>query len=79
MREAAGQNIKSSIFHTFTRDTRDDRLIGTRGFFFKIHHEIAGLGGDASFYKSEAQGQVSRPLFPHIVSVKSCKDSLPDL
>ncbi|KAI0646129.1 surface antigen-domain-containing protein [Trametes meyenii] len=62
MREAAGQSIKSSVYHSWTRDTRDDRLLGTRGSYTKFFQEFAGLGGDASFYKTEAQGQFARSL-----------------
>lgn len=68
MRENAGQTVKSSIFHSWTRDTRDDRLLGTRGSYLKTIQELAGLGGDASFFKTEVHGQISRPLFPHVVS-----------
>ncbi|EMD31954.1 hypothetical protein CERSUDRAFT_119283 [Gelatoporia subvermispora B] len=66
IREAAGQNIKSAVSHTWVRDTRDDRLVGTRGSFLKFFNELAGLGGDASHYKTEAQGQFSRALFPGV-------------
>ena len=68
MRENAGQTVKSSVFHSWTRDTRDDRLLGTRGSYLKTIQELAGLGGDASFFKTEVHGQISRPLFPHVVS-----------
>ncbi|KAI0353404.1 hypothetical protein OH77DRAFT_628273 [Trametes cingulata] len=64
MREAAGQSVKSSVYHSWTRDTRDDRLLGTRGSYTKLFQEFAGLGGDASFYKTEAHGQFARSLFP---------------
>ena len=67
MREAAGQSIKSSVYHSWTRDTRDDRLLGTRGWYSKFFHEFAGLGGDTSFYKAEAQGQLARSLLPGVV------------
>ncbi|EAU81471.1 mitochondrial protein [Coprinopsis cinerea okayama7 len=64
MRQAAGESIKSSIFHSYTLDTRNDRIAATRGGYVKFYHEFSGLGGDASFYKTEAEGQVSRPLIP---------------
>lgn len=67
MREAAGQSVKSSVYHSWTRDTRDDRLLGTRGSYLKFYNELAGVGGDASFYKTEAQGQAARSLFPGVV------------
>ncbi|KAK7059619.1 SAM50-like protein SPAC17C9.06 [Favolaschia claudopus] len=63
IREAAGQSVKSSLSHTFSLDSRDDRLFPTKGFYLKTFHEMAGLGGDASFLKSETHAQVSRPLF----------------
>ncbi len=68
MREAAGQSIKSSVFHSWTRDTRDDSVLGTHGSYLKIFQEFAGLGGDASFYKAETSGQFSRPIIPGLVS-----------
>ena len=68
MREAAGQSVKSSVFHSWTRDTRDDKILGTRGSYTKFFHELAGAGGDTSFYKAEAHGQLSRSLFPGVVS-----------
>ncbi|KAH9896670.1 surface antigen-domain-containing protein [Cubamyces lactineus] len=64
IREAAGQSIKSSVYHSWTRDTRDDKLLGTRGSYSKFFQEFAGLGGDASFYKTEAHGQFARSLLP---------------
>ena len=53
-------------------DTRDDRMMATKGVYAKLFQELAGqapglgtgvgLGGDASFYKIEAEGQVSRKV-----------------
>jgi len=67
MREASGHSLKSSLSHTWVRDTRDDKLTGTRGIYTKVSQEIAGIGGDAKFHKLEAEGQLSRPLFPGAV------------
>ncbi|KAJ6616408.1 surface antigen-domain-containing protein [Mycena sp. CBHHK59/15] len=66
MREAAGTSMKSSISHTFVLDSRNDRLTPTQGFYLKSVHELAGFGGDASFIKSETQGQVSRRILPGV-------------
>ncbi|KAG6811989.1 hypothetical protein H0H92_004954 [Tricholoma furcatifolium] len=62
VREAAGQNLKSSLSHNFVLDTQNDTLMPTRGCRFKIANEFAGLGGDASFYKGEVEGHISRPI-----------------
>ena len=67
MREAAGQSIKSAVYHSWTRDTRDDKILGTRGSYAKFFHELAGAGGDASFYKAEAHGQLARSISPGVV------------
>ncbi|KAJ7138464.1 surface antigen-domain-containing protein [Mycena crocata] len=66
IREAAGTTVKSSVSHTYVLDSRNDRLRPTQGFYLKTAHEIAGLGGDASFLKSETHAQVSRPVFPGV-------------
>ena len=68
MREAAGLSIKSAVSHSYMRDTRDDALLGTRGSYVKLSHELAGLGGDARFYKAEGAGQLARRLLPGVVS-----------
>lgn len=36
VRDAAGQSVKSSISHTFTRDTRDDPFVATKGSYLKL-------------------------------------------
>ncbi|BGP34898.1 hypothetical protein JCM10296v2_006722 [Rhodotorula toruloides] len=62
MRDAAGPTVKSSISHTFTRDTRDDPFVATRGHYLRLRQEYAGLGGDAQFVKAEQEGTISRSL-----------------
>ncbi|KAF8880024.1 surface antigen-domain-containing protein [Infundibulicybe gibba] len=63
IRECAGETLKSSLSHLYLRDTRDDRIAATKGIYMKLFQEVAGLGGDASFYKAEAESQISRPIF----------------
>lgn len=58
MREAAGFSLKSSLSHTFVRDTRDTPAAPSQGTYLKLFQELAGLGGDASFLKFEAESQV---------------------
>ena len=68
VRTAAGTSTKSSLFHTWTRDTRDHPILGTRGIRAQLRHELAGLGGGASFYKAEGSLHASRVLHPGLVS-----------
>ncbi|KAB5592902.1 Small nuclear ribonucleoprotein hPrp3 [Ceratobasidium theobromae] len=63
IRQFAGYTSKSSISHTLTRDTRDSPLQGTRGSYLRYFQELAGLGGDASFLKSETDSRISRALW----------------
>lgn len=44
MRVAAGPSVKSALSHTYILDTRDDRFMATRGFYFRFYHELAGAG-----------------------------------
>lgn len=62
IREVAGFSTKSALSHLFTRDTRDSIAVPTRGWYLKLFHELAGLGGDASHVKSEGDMQVARAL-----------------
>ncbi|KAK7060187.1 hypothetical protein VNI00_000952 [Paramarasmius palmivorus] len=77
VREAAGQTSKSSVSYAYTRDTRDDRVSATRGFYTKVHQELAGLGGDASFYKAETENHISRLIAPGVsLSFSACSGLL---
>jgi hypothetical protein len=68
VRTAAGTSTKSSLFHTWTRDTRDHPILGTRGARAQLRHEFAGIGGGATFYKAEGSLHASRVLRPGLVS-----------
>ncbi|KAG8853694.1 hypothetical protein FRB91_004527 [Serendipita sp. 411] len=63
IRRSAGTSLKSSIHYNFIHDTRDDSVMGRRGMYFKLNHELAGIGGDTSFAKIETESQASRQLF----------------
>ena len=46
-----GPWTRSSVSHSFTYDTIDDRTLPRDGIFAQITQEFAGLGGDSDFYK----------------------------
>ena len=65
VREDAGDSVKSSIFHTWINDQRDNPLLPSRGFYAKTQNELAGVGplkGDVSFWKSELETQAAIPV-----------------
>lgn len=76
MRQAAGTTSKSSISYAYTLDTRDDRISASRGVYAKLYQEVAGLGGDASFYKAEAETQVSRSLLSGVSASLALRSGL---
>ncbi|KAI9475656.1 MAG: surface antigen-domain-containing protein [Benjaminiella poitrasii] len=55
VRSQSGDNNKTSVFHSFVRDHRDDTVLPTKGHYIGVFQELAGLGGqgDASFLKHE--------------------------
>lgn len=53
IRDQAGHSLKSSLIHSWTRSTRDDSMLPTRGHLARLVSEFAGLGGDSTFLKSE--------------------------
>ncbi|TPX17306.1 uncharacterized protein E0L32_012220 [Thyridium curvatum] len=65
VRTDAGDSVKSSITHTFTRDRRDNPMLPQRGYLIRTVSELAGwgpLGGDVSFSKSELELAGALPL-----------------
>ncbi|KAG2219232.1 hypothetical protein INT45_004592 [Circinella minor] len=65
VRANSGQNIKSSLVHTFVNDTRDNVTMPTKGKYLAVTQEFAGIGqrGDANYFKNELAAQVHQTLF----------------
>lgn len=65
VRADAGDSVKSSIFHSWVNDKRDNSLLPSRGYYAKVFNELAGWGplkGDVSFWKSEIETQGAIPI-----------------
>ncbi|KAF7591755.1 hypothetical protein BBP40_001135 [Aspergillus hancockii] len=65
VRADAGDSVKSSVFHTWSQDRRDNSLLPSRGYYAKAINEVAGWGplkGDVSFWKSEIETQGAVPV-----------------
>jgi len=74
VRGDAGDSVKSSLRHTFTRDHRDNHLLPTRGWMVKSESEVAGwggLGGDVAFGRGEMEAQIAAPLGTSGISVSA--------
>ncbi|KAK1825945.1 surface antigen-domain-containing protein [Podospora conica] len=74
VRSEAGDSLKTSLSHTFTRDRRTGPFpfIPSRGYLIRTISELAGWGplqGDVSFAKSEVELAAVAPLGPPGVTV----------
>jgi len=58
--------LTSSVGYTFQWDGRNDPITPTRGFDFSLSQDIAGLGGDVRFLRTEITGAAYRGLFPGV-------------
>ncbi|MGB3875583.1 MAG: outer membrane protein assembly factor BamA [Shinella zoogloeoides] len=57
-----GPWVRSSISHTLTFDTIDDRTLPRDGIFAQVTQEFAGLGGDSEFYKISGKARYFHTL-----------------
>jgi len=62
VRENSGHSLKSSLRHILCVDRRDSPVFPTRGSFFKLNQEFAGLGGNVGFFKNELELQANLPV-----------------
>lgn len=57
-----GDSLMSSIGQSITYDKRDNRQDPTEGFFVRFGTDIAGLGGDERFIRTELSGTYYYPF-----------------
>lgn len=65
VRADAGDSVKSSVFHSWVNDKRDNPLLPSSGYYAKTFNEVAGAGplkGDVAFWKSEIETQSAVPI-----------------
>lgn len=65
VRANAGDSVKSSLFHSWAVDRRDNPFLPSRGYYAKTFNELAGWGpmkGDVAFWKSEVETQNAIPI-----------------
>ncbi|VDN55114.1 unnamed protein product [Dracunculus medinensis] len=62
IREYAGHTIKCSLENSVAFDTRNNRLLPSKGLLLRFAQEYAGLMGDATFVKHQFDFQAAAPL-----------------
>jgi outer membrane protein insertion porin family len=65
----AGQRLISSAGYSLTYDTRNNRLNPSRGLYFALTQELAGLGGDANYLQTVLEGRGYYPIYEGITLV----------
>ncbi|KAJ8706405.1 hypothetical protein PYW08_011031 [Mythimna loreyi] len=62
VRQSCGPQLKSSLRHTISMDSRDADIFPTEGLWLFISNELAGIGGSVANFKSEIQFQANHML-----------------
>ncbi|CAL8100376.1 unnamed protein product [Orchesella dallaii] len=57
-----GHAFKSALRHTLRIDTRDRLMFPGRGVYVNLLQELAGIGGDVKYHKSDVDLQYNYPL-----------------
>ncbi len=57
------QELSSALGYSFQWDRRNDPFEPTRGFDFSLSQDLAGIGGDVRYVRTEATGAAYRGLF----------------
>ena len=64
-----GERLISSAGYSLTYDTRNNRLNPSRGLFFALTNELAGLGGDANYLQTIVEARGYYPIYEGITLV----------
>lgn len=54
--------LKSAVSYTIGRDRLDNRVDPSEGSLFELAQEVAGIGGDASYYRTVLSGAYYKPI-----------------
>ncbi|MBI1250040.1 MAG: outer membrane protein assembly factor BamA [Alphaproteobacteria bacterium] len=63
-----GTFLTSVLGYTFNWDRRNDPVSPTRGFDFEFSQDLAGLGGDVNYLRTETQAGVYYGILPGLVA-----------
>jgi outer membrane protein insertion porin family len=62
IRAQAGERMTSSVGQTLLYDQRNDRFDPTDGYFGQLSMDVAGLGGDVKYVRTEVAGGYFYPI-----------------
>lgn len=67
IKEASGSRLTSLVGYTLSYNTLDNNKNPTTGFYAELRQDVAGLGGDAKFFRTTADARYYYPLYEDIV------------
>ena len=56
IRSQSGTTIRSEVSHRLTYDRRDNIVTPTKGYVVRMTNDVAGLGGDVSYFRNRLRG-----------------------
>ena len=62
IKDQAGKNINSSAGQSFTYDDRNNKNDPSKGYYFRLSQEYAGIGGDSHYLKHEGKAGYYYPI-----------------
>ena len=63
--------MSSILGYTIAWDRRNDPITPTRGWDLRVSQDLAGLGGDVKYLRSDVRGTLYRGIFPSVVATAS--------
>ncbi len=67
IKEAAGRRLTSLVGYTLSYNSLDNPKNPTLGFYSELRQDIAGLGGDAKFFRTTADSRYYYPLYESVI------------
>ena len=66
--QQVGGRLSSILGYTFGWDRRNDPITPTGGFDFRFSQDVAGVGGDVRYLRTDARGNYYKGLFPNVIA-----------
>lgn len=63
-----GGRLSSILGYTFAWDRRNDPITPTRGFDLRFSQDLAGVGGDVNYLRTDARANVYRGLYKNVIA-----------
>jgi len=67
IKEAAGERLTSLVGYTLSYNSLDNLKNPSQGFYGEVRQDVAGLGGDAKFFRTSFDTRFYRPLYDDVI------------